>query len=117
MRWTIALHQYMDIGHDWAKHHAALMAFVAGTTIAIVVVGIALSAVGLVRSSLAHPARIESTLAYPARELPREWRWEGRDAVSFDDAPAVPAHRRRMRFPEDGAAAGGLEWIRDEARR
>ncbi len=106
MRGTIALHHYMDIGHDWAKHHAALMAFLGGATITMVLVGIALSAVGLVRSSIAHPARIESTLAYPARELPREWRWEGRDTISFD-----PMYR------DKGSVGGELDWIRDPGRR
>ncbi len=106
MRGTIALHHYMDIGHDWTKHHAVLMAVVAGTTIAIVVVGIAQSAVRLVRSSLANPARIESTLAYPARELPREWRWEGRDTVSVDHM-----------YRDKGAVGGELDWIRGPGRR
>ena len=117
MHGTIAFHHYMDVGHDWAAHHAALIAVVAGAIVAIVVIGIAQSAVGLVRSSLAQPAGIESTLVYPAQELPREWRWEGRDAISFDDAPAVAAHRKRMRYPEDVAAAGELDWIRDPGRR
>ena len=106
MRGTIALHHYMDVGHDWATHHAALMASVAGTMVAIVVVGIALSTVRLVRSSLAHPARIESTLAYPARELPREWRWEGRDTISVD-----------YMYRDKGAVARELDWIRDPGRR
>ncbi len=102
---TVALHRYMDVGHDWAKHRAALMATVAGVIVAIFALWVAQPAARLFRSALAHPAGIELNLAYPTPELPREWRWEP-GAVSFDQM-----------FREDAAVPGELDWIGDPEHR
>ncbi len=102
---TAALHRYMDVGHDWAKHHAAPIAFLAGAIVATLVLGVAQPAVRLVRSSPAHPAGIDLTLAYAAPELPREWRWEV-DAVNFDHM-----------YRESSPAPRELDWISDPERR
>lgn len=105
MRGQTVFHHYVDVGQDWAKHHAALMAALGALVLAIVIVGVTESTISLVQASLARPAEIESTVAYPAREFPREWRWE-RDAISFDHM-----------YREDRAVAGEFEWIRNPGRR
>jgi hypothetical protein len=105
MRGQVVFHHYMDVGHDWAKHHAALVALLGGLVLAIVVVAVTESTISLVQDFLDRSARIESTVAYPAQELPREWRWE-HDAISFDHM-----------YREGGAAGAELEWIRDPGRR
>jgi hypothetical protein len=107
MHEMIELHHYFDVSHDWASHHRALICFVAtATMIAIVVVGIAQSSAMQTQSSLVHQDRAESTMANRARELPAEWRWEGRETF-----------RSEQMYRKNGAAYGEIDWIRTPGRR
>ena len=107
MHAMIELHHYFDVSHDWGSHHRALIYFVAtAAMIAIVVVGIAQSSAMLAQSSLLHPDRAESAMANRARELPAEWRWEGREIF----------HPEQM-YRKNGTTYGEIDWIRTPGHR